>query len=580
MLFKLETLIHPNRVFSFLILFRWASLLPSFLTLSNSPSTVFAPVIVVSVALLVNLGISVFNRTLNRLVTNYPLLLGIDLLFVAALLALSGGTHSPYFLYALSPLLAGAFFFQTRGALGSALAFTPLYFLSATVARQLAGSQAGEDITLLITQLASVWFIPILFAYPSVLLKAIHQTSDQLALARDKLAEQNESLTTAHKQLRVIHELTVLLQAAPDLLSVQQRVLGAVTTGLGYRKAVVALVDPAREEMGDWMLYPVNSSFPKAAPLPLRPDSGEIVNALLDRKRLHTDGLEGVLIANPALNSWLKTSAWTVIPLSLREHSVGVLLVEADKTAGAIRPREEALTNVANQAALALGTTILCIDRARRLAVETERNRIARDIHDTVAQSLFGIVYSLDACINMLPSQANEVKTELTELRSLASNAHEEVRRSIFDLWPSALTMDIFQADLVNYIGSCCRPRPFEIVFENKGDFNNLPSGLRRTVYRMAQEALANSARHSGVSSAHLCLTVTDEEVYLVVTDRGRGFDPSVALERSVNREHFGLHGIQERARALGGECEIVSQPGAGARVSIQLPIQPHAQPA
>lgn len=577
MLVKLEERIRSNRVFSFLVLFRWASLLPALLTIANSPESPLSPAIVVLVALLVNLGISIFHRPLNKLVATYPLLLSLDLLFSASILALSGGTHSPYFLYALSPLLAGAFFFQMRGALGAAGAFTPLYALAALAARQLAVQPAAEELTIFVTQLAGIWLIPILFAYPSVLLKAIHQTSDQLSLARDKLAEQNESLTSAHKQLRVIHELTVLLQAAPDLLSVQQRVLGAVTTGLGFRKAIVALVDPAREEMGEWMLYPVNSSFPKAAPLPLHADSGEIFAALLERKRLTTDGSAGVLVANPLLNSWLKTSPWMVIPLSLREHTVGVLLVEVDKSTSMSRPREEALTNVANQAALALGTTILCIDRARRLAVETERNRIARDIHDTVAQSLFGIVYSLDACINMLPTQADEVKTELTELRSLASNAHDEVRRSIFDLWPSALTMETFQSDLVNYVGSCCRPRTFSIIFNYTGDFDSLSPGLRRTIYRMSQEALANSARYSGADSARFCLNVYEGGVDISISDEGRGFDPAVALSRSVNREHFGLHGIQERAHALGGNCDIVSAPGKGTRILIELPRNGHA---
>ena len=119
-------------------------------------------------------------------------------------------------------------------------------------------------------------------------------------------------------------------------------------------------------------------------------------------------------------------------------------------------------------------------------SVETERNRIARDIHDTVAQSLFGIVYSLDASITMPPQQADEVKKELIELRTLANNAHDEVRRSIFDPWPSALTVELFMADLSNYVSSCCRPRPFSISFSNNGDFNSLSSGMRRTIYRMA----------------------------------------------------------------------------------------------
>jgi signal transduction histidine kinase len=96
----------------------------------------------------------------------------------------------------------------------------------------------------------------------------------------------------------------------------------------------------------------------------------------------------------------------------------------------------------------------------------------------------------------------------------------------------------------------------------------------------MAQEALANSARHSGADSARVCLTVTDNEDYLVISDEGRGFDPALALSRTQSREHFGLRGIQERARAMGGDCEIVSQPGAGARIMINLPVHPYTHHA
>jgi signal transduction histidine kinase len=177
----------------------------------------------------------------------------------------------------------------------------------------------------------------------------------------------------------------------------------------------------------------------------------------------------------------------------------------------------------------------------------------------------------------MLPQKADDVKNELIELRTLANNAHDEVRRSIFDLWPSALTIELFMADLTNYISSCCRPRTFSIIFNNTGDFNSLSAGLRRTIYRMAQEALANSARHSGAQSARLCINVGDTEVHISVTDEGRGFDPLVAMSRSNNREHFGLHGIRERAIAMGGSCEILSKPGAGTRITIEIPINgPH----
>ncbi|MCC6300894.1 MAG: sensor histidine kinase [Anaerolineales bacterium] len=545
---KVEAFFRSNRVFVFLIVFRWASLIPALFAFGEEdmllpPATIFALVA------LANLAVSIFNRALNKNIVERPALLGIDLIFSAFILAVSGGSHGPYYLYALSPLLAGAFFFQARGALLAALIFTPLY-----VTAELLQPQPPSDTVLFVTQLAGIWLVPVLFAYPSTLLKSVNQA--------------NENLADAHRQLEIIHDLTVLLQAAPDLISVQERVLGAVTTDLGFSKAVVAMVDPAREEIGGWALYPADKSFPRAKSLPLRSEYGEIIKALLNRSIFTSD--RQTLIEDPQLNDWLSQNKWYVLPLYLREHPVGILLVEES---GLTKERESTLMTVANQAALALGTTILCIDRARRLTIETERNRIARDIHDTVAQSLFGIVYSLDACITMLPAKAEDVRKELIELRSLANNAHDEVRRSIFDLWPSALTIELFMADLTNYINSYCRPRSFSVIFNNHGDFNSLSSGMRRTVYRMAQEALANAARHSAAPSARLCLAVTDEEVYLSVSDEGKGFDPSVALSRSQNREHFGLHGIQERAHALGGVCEIISKPNAGTRITIGIPI-------
>jgi len=114
-----------------------------------------------------------------------------------------------------------------RGALLASLVFTPLY-----LAGELIGSQLFSlpvNVTALTSQLTGIWLLPILFAYSSNLIKSINDA--------------NKNLANAHRQLEIIHDLTVLLQAAPDLLSVQERVLGAVTTDLGFSKAVVALVE-------------------------------------------------------------------------------------------------------------------------------------------------------------------------------------------------------------------------------------------------------------------------------------------------------------------------------------------------
>ncbi len=577
---ELKTQPHHRRVFLFLVAYRWASLLPALWLLRPERDTAFthiSPVPVLAVAAGITLLITVFHRPLNRLLLERPYLLGIDMLFVAGLLAISGTTHSPYYLYALSPLLAAAFFFQMRGALIAAGAFTPLYLLALIAERRLYSIPAQPEV--LFTQLAGIWLIAVLFGYPSVLLKRLQHAHDALAAARDDLTRQNNKLAAAHHQLEIIHDLTISLQAAPDVQSVQQQVLQAVTGALGFPRAIVGLVSPITQKLDGWQAYPPHESPPPTiAPLPLEPESGQLVRWMLDQ-RLRWWSNEQPLTCDETLNTWLGEGPWLILPMALREHPVGVLLVAVEPGASGPGPsglsdnRLKMLTSVAEQAAVVLGTTMLCIDRARRLAVEQERNRIAREIHDTVAQSLFGIVFTLDACIKMLPDQAEMVKQELTELRDLAGRVRDEVRRSIFDIWPSELTLERFKVDLRKYAAYCSKHRSFHVDFNTGGDFNRLSPAIRRSLYRVAQEALANAAHHAGVDSARVCLRVEADQVYLSIQDRGRGFDPEVVLAREHDRERFGLLGIRERIHALGGECEIISRSGQGTLVWARVPV-------
>jgi signal transduction histidine kinase len=531
-----------------------------------------APGLVLAIAAGVTLLITASHRALNHLLTERPYLLGVDMLFAAGLLAVSRSTHSPYYLYALSPLLASAFFFQVRGALVAAGTFTPLYLLALAASQRLSAIPAEPEV--LFTQLAGIWLIAVLFSYPSVLLKRLREAHDALMEARDDLAQQNTHLTDAHRQLKIIHDLTVSLQAASDVQSVQQRVLLAVTGELEFSQAIVGLVSPITQKLEGWQCYPPNGGPPPSvAPLPLEPESGLLVQWLMDRKAVWWSD-EHVLTSDATLNAWLSKGPWLMLPMALREHPVGVLLVSADADPdGLPEDRLAMLKSVVSQAAVALGTTMLCIDRARRLAVEQERNRIARDIHDTVAQSLFGIVFTLDACIKMLPDQAEAVRQELVELRDLASQVRDEVRRSIFDIWPSELTLELFTDNLRKYAIRSSGSRGFHVDFSTGGDFSRLSPVIRRSLYRITQEALANVAHHAGVNSARVCMRVEADRVYLSIQDRGRGFDPEAVLTREQGRERFGLLGMRERIHALGGECEIVSRSGEGTSVSIQVPV-------
>ena len=568
-----------HRIFLFLVSYRWASLIPA-LWLVLHPSeyeAVFDLAWVLGVAAANALLITLFHRPLNRRLLKQPLLLGIDLLFSAGLLAVSGGSGSPFYLYALSPLLAGAFFFQYKGALAVTLAFTPLFWLALTYSNQLVPSGPVNP-SQLFSQVAGIWLMPFLVAYPSALLERLRSASHELTGTRDHLAQQNQELAKANHQLKIIHEMTVLLQAAPDIWTVQQRVLDAVIRELGFSRAVVGLVDPVTQALGDWSASPGEGrAQTHSAPLtslPLELESGPLVQALLNQEPCFFSAGE-LLAYDERLNFWLSGHSWLCLPFTLRERPVGVLLVEVDSPEPSLSHHQQLMLNVvSSQAAVALGTTMVCIDRTRRLAVEQERNRIARDIHDTVAQSLFGIVFSLDACTEMLPEKAPEVRSELLDLRDLASDVRDQVRSSIYDLWPSELDLERFKADLSSYVSRCSRPQPFELIFTINGDFSRLSPAVKRALYRVAQEALSNTVHHSAASSARLCLAIDSSAVHMKVRDYGRGFDPEAVLSRQRDRERFGLHGIQERVRELGGDSEIWSEPEQGAFILVSLPVQ------
>jgi signal transduction histidine kinase len=558
-----------RKVFLFLVAYRWACLVPGLWLVISRPagSPGWTSIALVFGAAVANtLLITGLHRRLNRALARYPYLLGVDMLLMAALLAVSGGENSPYYLYALSPVLAGAFFFQVRGALASAASFTPLYLLAIFTSQQLSGS--SPEPIILISQVAGIWLIAILFGFSSSLLR-------QLKEARDVLAQQNLELGNTHQQLKIIHDLTTSLQSAVDVQTVQARVLQAVTEGLGFRRAVIGLANPFSERLENWLSYPAGQlNVPPASYLPLDEKSGILAQKLLADPKPVLVPLHETLTVNPTLNDFIGSGPWLLIPLVLREQPVGILLVDGE-AGGDVLPDERMsmLAPVASQAAVALGTTLMCIDRAERLAVERERNRIARDIHDTVAQSLFGIVFTLDACVSMLPDQAQQVKRELIDLKGLASNTHQQVRRSIFDLWSPELPFERFKAELTSHASQCASPRSFQLVFKLQGDFDSISSGVRRSLYQIAQESLANVARHADVDFAEVCLSVETDWIMMSIQDWGKGFDPGTARMNSLDSGRFGLRSIQERVQELGWELEIHSAAGQGTQVIVRAPL-------
>jgi signal transduction histidine kinase len=362
--------------------------------------------------------------------------------------------------------------------------------------------------------------------------------------------------------------MTMLLQGATDTAVIQQRILRAVANEARCSQALIGLINPLTRKLDRWQVYPDNPQLLSAIyPLPLTPAGGFMAQELLNRRGGWWFN-ETALVPDEFLNEWFSGTPWLMLPLVLKEEPIGLLLVAVE--GGRVAMSEEqlvVLSAIASQAALALHT----LDQVKQLAIEQERNRIARDIHDTVTQSLFGIVFTLDACIKMLPQQVELVSQELVELHDLAERVRQEVRQSIHNLWPTELTLEQFKADLSKYVNHCSGSGKFQVDFTIGGEFEALPLHIRRDLYRVAQEALANVAHHAGVNSARVSLYVEPHEVQLSIRDHGKGFDPKRVL--SEGQERFGLRGIQERVHTLHGSCEILSQADQGTQILVRVPV-------
>lgn len=195
-------------------------------------------------------------------------------------------------------------------------------------------------------------------------------------------------------------------------------------------------------------------------------------------------------------------------------------------------------------------------------AQEEERTRVARDLHDEVNQALTGVLLRLEAARESAPP---ELEPELAETRSLASQAMEELLSLARQLRPTALDDLGLNAAVAGQVEELGRHREIEATYNSEGDFSNLDGDVQLVVYRVAQEALSNAARHSGASSIRVSLTRRGPRVELKVSDNGRGFSFADA-ERGL-----GITGMRERALLVDGDVEIHSRPSEGTTVWLRI---------
>jgi two-component system NarL family sensor kinase len=228
---------------------------------------------------------------------------------------------------------------------------------------------------------------------------------------------------------------------------------------------------------------------------------------------------------------------------------------------------------ISDQIGLAMQRARLSAEHTRaaaRLATTEERNRLAREMHDTIAQGLAAITLQLetaDALVEQRPRRAHEA---IQRALTLARNNLEEARRSVMDLRAAPLQNRSLSEALAELAKNTEAPM-INYHAQSVQHFPALPARVEAGLYRIAQEALTNARKHAAAHSVEMTLTVTDHWVRLIIQDDGQGFEPET-LSQEAGHHHFGLTGMGERVKLLCGTIHMQSEPGGGTVIDVSIP--------
>ncbi|MGN7381491.1 sensor histidine kinase [Paenibacillus sp. SAFN-117] len=210
------------------------------------------------------------------------------------------------------------------------------------------------------------------------------------------------------------------------------------------------------------------------------------------------------------------------------------------------------------------------------MAQEEERKRIAREIHDGLAQTMAHVVLRTEIAERMLSQEhLDSVKEELSDLKGQVRDGLEEVRKMIFNLRPMALDDLGLIPTLHKFVQDFEEKSKIRTRFELAGREKRLPSEMEVAVYRLIQEAFSNVLKHAKATYISLTITFQKHMTQIVVKDNGIGFNVEEMESKMITSSHYGLIGMQERIDLLEGKIDIESKKGEGTKITMLIPINP-----
>jgi signal transduction histidine kinase len=404
-------------------------------------------------------------------------------------------------------------------------------------------------------------------AIPSQELEMLTAIGQQIGMAVENARLYRDAERWA-EELALLHASSIVLTGTLDPGIIYRQLTEQAAKLLGCQVASIFRWDEEEGEALEVFSYGLDESGLQM--LQVRPEESPLLQELIAHRRSVAieDGRSDPRIL-PVWRERYDVQALLCLPLWGKEKPLGFLFL-VDRQA----PRRWQVNEVTwaesfvNNAAIALENAYL-YEQAERAATLEERQRIAAEMHDGLAQTLSYLTLKAGHATELLEEgRVPEVLEEYADIQSAVERATREVRRSIASLQESPQPRRPLQDSLADMLDGFAKEDvpPMKLVTSLR-DPLFVPSYQSEQVLRVVQEALWNAVRHSGAQQITVCLDRRGEEVTIAVEDNGCGFDPSEPRVR--DGEHFGLSIMRARAARIGGILNIDSAPGLGARVSL-----------
>jgi len=454
---------------------------------------------------------------------------------------LSGAWNSPYYHFLVSALLIPAFFLTFRAVLVMVGVFLLAYvFGLATFGEGVNGGWKDSNLNSFIGTLVTPSLVALVPNYLGSVLRELEAARQR---AVDALGESDLLFRVARAFLEGGRALDDAIPSA----------IASIRASNRFDSALVLLDDPA----GNVRAFGYQPRAPLARDELARAFSGASARTIATRSLPAT--------VRPAFAD----SAWVgVVALHSGGEGEGWLLLGASRRPASVLREVRLLDAIGGQIALGV-RNIRLAERVAELAAEGERIRIAREIHDGIAQMVYMLSISLETAIDRVGADPEEQRRRLQDLTALAKHALWEVRQYIFDLQP-LLSGD---SGLIGAIRG--QVREFESVSQLPvelritGEQRALPFETSAALYRIVQEGLGNIFRHARASRVSVDLAFTQDGVALSIEDDGVGIG-----EPEGGRAGFGMGNLRSRVEALAGTIAVASAPGVGTRIDVRLPLE------